>query len=177
MNLLLILSAEGGNFSLITPDLGLVFWTALVFVILWVILGKTAFGPITQALKDREKSIEDALGAAEKARAEMASLTAKNEALLMEAKEERNRILQDAKDAAEKLRLDIVAKAQSEAEQKLQQAIREIENQKTAALIEVKNTVGLMALDIAEKLVRKELAGKAEQVEFVNKMAQEAKLN
>ncbi|MDW8419683.1 MAG: F0F1 ATP synthase subunit B, partial [Chitinophagales bacterium] len=108
---------------------------------------------------------------------EMSQLVAKNEELLNQAKEERNEILREAREAAEKIKADIVARAQKEAEEKLKQAMREIEIQKMAAIVEVKNTAGMMALDIAEKIIRKELKGHAEHVEYINQLAKEAKLN
>lgn len=106
----------------------------------------------------------------------MASLAAKNEELLNQAKEERNKILHDAREAAEKLKAEIVEKAGKEAEEKLRQALREIETQKKAAIAEVKNSVGMLALDIAEKVVRKELKSNSEQVAYVNTLAKEAGL-
>ena len=162
--------------ELVTPSLGLAFWMILSFSILFILLRTFAWSPILGALKERETSIADALNEATKARAEMASLAAKNEELLNQAKEERNKILHDAREAAEKLKAEIVEKANKEAEDKLRQAIREIETQKKAAIAEVKNTVGLLALDIAEKVVRKELKGNNEQVAYVNTLAKEAGL-
>jgi F-type H+-transporting ATPase subunit b len=164
-------------FALVKPDLGLVFWTVLIFIILWTILGKFAFKPIVAALKDRETAIENSLTQAEKARAEMATLVAKNEELLNQAKEERNQILHDAREAAERLKSDIIEKAKSEADKKIGEAIREIETQKKAAIVEVKNTVGQMALGIAEKVIRKELGTDADQKAFVDKLVKETNLN
>lgn len=162
--------------GLVTPSIGLVFWMVVSFSLLMFILTKFAWKPILAALKERETSIADALNEANKARAEMANLVAKNEELLNQAKEERNKILHDAREAAEKVKADILAKASKESEEKLRQAIREIETQKKAAIAEVKNTVGLMALEIAEKVLRKELKGNTEQVAYVNTLAKEAGL-
>ncbi|MFN8276704.1 MAG: F0F1 ATP synthase subunit B [Chitinophagales bacterium] len=164
-------------FDLVKPELGLVFWTLVVFVTLWTILGKVAFKPIANALKDREKTIEDSLAQAEKARAEMAQLTAKNEQLLNEAKEERNRILAEARVAAEKLKNDMVEKAHNDALKKITDAMREIETQKQAAIVEIKNHVGQMALSVAEKVVRQQLSGDAAQKELVEKLVKEASSN
>lgn len=163
--------------ALVKPEIGLLFWMFVTFGILLFILGKYAWKPILNSVKEREKTIEDTLNEANKARAEMSQLVAKNEELLNQAKEERNKILHEAREAAEVVKAKIVDKAAKEAEEKLRQALREIETQKKAAIVEVKNTVGLMALDIAEKVVRKELKGKTEQEEFVNKLAKEANLN
>ena len=163
--------------ELIKPAIGLIFWMCVTFSILVFILSKFAWKPILAMIKEREQTIENSLNQANQAREEMSKLVAKNEELLNQAKEERNQILHDAKEAAEKVKNDIVARAQKEAEEKIQMAFREIEIQKKAAIVEVKNSVGLMALEIAEKVIRKELKSSNEQVEYVNKLAKESNLN
>jgi F-type H+-transporting ATPase subunit b len=163
--------------ELVKPAIGLIFWMCVTFSILLFILTKFAWKPILAMIKEREQTIENSLNEANKARAEMSHLVAKNEELLNLAKEERNAILHEAKEAAEKVKTDIVARAQKEAEEKIQMAFREIEIQKKAAIAEVKNSVGLMALEIAEKVIRKELKGNKEQVEYVNTLAKESNLN
>jgi F-type H+-transporting ATPase subunit b len=89
--------------SLITPSVGLVVWQTVTFLVVLFLLSKFAWKPIMAALSDREKSIEDALGAAEAAKTEMAQLTASNAELLKEARNERDKILKDAKTAADKM--------------------------------------------------------------------------
>lgn len=162
---------------LLTPEFGLIFWMVVGFGILFLILSKFAWKPILAGIKERENSIEESLRQAEKARAEMSQLVAKNEELLNQAKEERNKILHEAREAADRLKNEIVTKAQKDAEEKIQAAFREIEIQKKAAIVEVKNTVGNMALEIAEKVIRKELKSSTEHVEFVTKLAKESNLN
>ena len=163
--------------ELVKPAIGLVFWMIVTFGALFFILTKFAWKPILNMLNEREKTIADSLNQATQARAEMAQLTSKNEELLNLAKEERNKILHEAREAAEKVRTEMMNKAQQEVEAKIQTAFREIDIQKKAAIAEVKNSVGLLALDIAEKVIRKDLKGNAEQVEYVNKLAKEANLN
>ena len=163
--------------ELVKPAIGLVFWMLVTFSILIFILTKFAWKPILAMIKEREQTIENSLNEANKARAEMSQLVAKNEELLNQAKEERNKILHEAKEAAEKIKADLLEKAQKEAEGKIQMAFREIDIQKKAAITEVKNSVGLMALEIAEKVIRKELKSSNEHVEYVNKLAKESNLN
>ncbi len=163
--------------ELVKPAIGLIFWMLVTFSILVFILTKFAWKPILAMIKEREQTIENSLNEATKARYEMSQLVAKNEELLNQAKEERNQILHNAKEAAEKVKADILVKAQKEAEEKIQMAFREIEIQKKAAIVEVKNSVGIMALEIAEKVIRKELKSNNEQVEYVNKLAKESNLN
>jgi len=125
--------------SLIEPSLGLVFWTFLAFAILWTVLAKFAWRPIQEALNSREDSINHSLRAAEEARAEMAGLKSDNERILQEAKEERNKIIKEAREIKE----EIVSKAKDQARQEslkmVENAKLEIENQKMAAITDVKN--------------------------------------
>jgi F-type H+-transporting ATPase subunit b len=163
--------------ELVKPAFGLLFWMLVTFGFLLFILTKFAWKPILGMIKEREKTIEESLNEANKARAEMSQLVARNEELLNQAKEERNKILHDAKEAAERVKADIMVKAQKEAEEKIQSAFREIDIQKRAAIAEVKNSVGLMALDIAEKVLRSELKTNDQQVAYVNKLAKESNLD
>ncbi|RMG87338.1 MAG: ATP synthase F0 subunit B [Bacteroidetes bacterium] len=165
------------DFSPIKPDLGLILWTTLIFILFWVIIGKLAFGPIKDALKKRETDIQNALDQARKAREEMANLKAENEELLAQAREERAKILKEAKEAKERIIAEAKLKAKEEAKKIVSDAKEQIENQKMAAMVEIKNTVGNMALEIAEKVLRKQLQGNAEQEQFVKTLVDDIKLN
>jgi F-type H+-transporting ATPase subunit b len=164
-------------FSLITPDFGLFFWTVLIFVLLWVILGKFAFGPINKSLRERADSIEQSLRMAEKAREEMAALQSDHQRMLVEATEERGRIVQEARETAAALVEEAREKAKAEAERIVASAAEQINNQKMAALVDVKNSAGKMALDIAEKVLRRELQDKAAQESYINGLVDEFKMN
>jgi F-type H+-transporting ATPase subunit b len=164
-------------FSLITPDFGLFFWTMLTFVLLWLILGKYAFGPIGKSLRERSDAIENSLKMAEKARAEMAALQSDHQRLLVEATEERSRIIQEARVTANAVMEEARDKAKEEADRIVASAAEAINNQKMAALIDVKNKAGMMALDIAEKVLRRELQSKNEQEAYINSLVDEFKLN
>jgi F-type H+-transporting ATPase subunit b len=165
------------SFSLITPEIGLFFWTMLIFVLLWLILGKFAFGPIGKALRDRAQTIEDSLKQAEKARDEMASLQSDHEKMKAEAAEERSRIVREARQTADNMVNDARDRAKEEADRIVASASEQIENQKMAALIEVKNQVGKMSLDIAEKVLRKELQNPEDQQSYVNSLVEEFNKN
>ena len=165
------------DFSVIKPDIGLIFWTSILFLTLWFFLGRLAFKPIAKALKDRENSIDDALKQAEKARQEMSQLNAKNEELLATAREERAKMLKEAKDLSSNIVKDAKDKAKAEANKIINNAKLEIENQKRAAITELKNKAGIMALDIAEKVIRERLQGDREQEAFVQKLVNEIELN
>jgi len=144
--------------ELITPNLGLVFWTTVTFLLFWFIVGKLAFKPIAKAIKDREESINNALSAAEKAKVEMQQLQADNEVAIRKAQEEASLILKEARD----LKAAIEAKAQTQAKEDatriIAEARSEIAKQKEAAIIEVKHEVSKLAVEIAEKVLSRELS-------------------
>ncbi len=165
------------DFSVIKPDVGLLFWTTIIFFLFYFLMSKFAFGPITDSLKKRESDIQDALDEAKKAKEEMASLNARNEELIKEAQAERALILKEAKTVKETIINDAKVKAKEDANRIVSSARMEIEGQKKAALLEVKNKVGQMALDIAEKVIRKDLKANPEQVGLVNKLVEEIKMN
>ncbi len=163
--------------ELLLPSIGLVFWMTISFVILLFILGKFAWKPILTSVKEREHRIEDAVKQAETARAEMAKLSADNERLLNEAREERALILKEAKAIGEKMVSDAKERANVEYSKKVADAAREIENQKMAALTEVKNYAGQMALEIAEKVLRKEFNDRQNQENYASALVDDLKLN
>lgn len=163
--------------NLITPDFGLFFWQTITFGIVLFILGKFAWGPIMGSLKEREDSIEEALSAAKEAKAEMASLKAANEALLQEARVERDKMLRDAQTAANNLLNEAKDRAAKEGTLLLENARKGIETEKQAALAEVKNFAATMALEVAEKILKKELKDNEAQKELVSEYLKESSLN
>lgn len=165
------------NFTPFQPTPGLAIWSLLIFILFWIIMGKFAFKPIAQALAKRENDIQDALDQAKKAREEMANMKSENEKLLAQAREERSKILQEAKEIKNQIITEAREKAKEEASKIATNAMRDIENQKNAAITEVKNEIGNMAISIAEKVIRKELKGNAEQETFVNTLVKDLHLN
>lgn len=163
--------------DLITPDFGLIFWTVLVFCILLFILGKFAWKPILKGLAKREQTIADALGQAEKARAEMATMKAENERILNEAREERNKILREAKEVSERMKNEAKETAKTEGARMLAEARREIENQKNAAMSEVKSLAADLSVQVAEKILRQELSGEGKNQAYVAKLVDELSSN
>jgi len=165
------------DFSPIKPDYGLLLWSSVIFILFWVLMGKMAFGPIKEALKKREGDIQDALDEAKNARDEMSNLKAENEQILVQAREERSKILKEAKEIKDTMIKEAKEKAKEEAQKIVISAKNEIENQKTAALIDLKNQSGMMALKIAEKIIKKQLSGDSEQEKFANSLIDDIKLN
>lgn len=160
--------------SLITPDLGYTFWTLLAFVIFWLIAGKFAVKPIVSSIEARNQKIEDELLSAQKARQEFEQLKLQNDDLLKSAREERQIMLIEAKKDADSFRSAEMAKAKEDATRLLEQAKSEIENQKRAAINEVKKEVGAISIGIAEKLVREKLTDSASQQSLVTKLVNES---
>lgn len=156
--------------SLILPDLGLLFWMTLIFLLFWFLMGKFAFKPIVKAIKDRERSIDDALSAADKAKSEMQQLQSDNAALLKEAREESARILKEAKDVKESVIAEAHNKAKEEAAKIVASAKVEIDAQKKAALAEVKNEVSKLSLEIAQKVLGRELDSAKDQQSYINSL-------
>lgn len=163
--------------ELVMPGLGLVFWTAVTFLILLVILRKFAWKPILGAVSEREEGIKDALASAENARKEMENLTADNERILKEARLERETMLKEAREIKSKMIADAKDEAQEQASKMIAQAQMAIESEKKSAMAELKNHVAGLSIEIAEKVVRQELSDKGRQLELVESMLGEAKLN
>ena len=162
---------------LVLPDIGLVFWNTIAFLILLIVLGKFAWKPMLKAIAERESGIEEALLRADKMKAEIAAMQNENEALLAKAREERAGMIKDAKDTADKMVSDAKDKAKQEYDRIISDAQLAITQQKNAALTEVKNQVGTLVVEVAEKILRKELSNKAEQESYIKQIAEGVKLN
>lgn len=156
---------------------GLFFWQLIILLIVIFILGKFAWKPIVNALEEREKGISDALASAEKAKTEMARLTDENEQLLKEAREERDIILKEAKELKDKIVAEAKIVAQTEGAKLIENAKREIEDQKLKALVEVKNQVSALSLDIARKVLTKEFEDQGKQEALVADLLKDVKIN
>ncbi|MHA4843746.1 F0F1 ATP synthase subunit B [Flavitalea antarctica] len=163
--------------DLLTPSFGLLLWTLLAFGIVFFILKKFAWKPILASLKERELGIAESIATAERVKAEMAQLKSENEALLAKAREERAQILKEARDIKEKILTDAKEQAKVEANKIISEANAAIQTQKMAALTDVKNQVGLLVIDVAEKVLRRELNSKEEQETFIRQLASDVKLN
>lgn len=162
--------------DLVTPEIGLVFWTTLSFGILFFLLAKFAWKPIMAAIDTRERSIEDALLKAEAAKDEMSRLTNENEELLKQARAERDLILKEAKKVKDQIVGDAKEAAQTEGARMIELARIEINNQKAIAMADVKNQVAALSLEIAEKVLRKQFEDGQKQDELVSQLLKEVKL-
>jgi F-type H+-transporting ATPase subunit b len=163
--------------ELLTPGLGLIIWNLVAFLVLFFILKKFAWKPILKSLNERETSIADSIAMADKVKAEMALMKNENEAMMAKAREERGQMLKEAKETSDKIVAAAKEQAKVEANRIMADASLAIQNQKMAALTDVKNQVGKLVVEVSEKVLRRELNDKATQETFIRQLAGEVKLN
>jgi F-type H+-transporting ATPase subunit b len=162
---------------LLSPGIGLIFWQAVVFLLLVLVLGKMAWKPILNSLKERDESIQQALETAEKARQEMATLKADNEILLKQAREERDKILRESREVANRMKEEAEVEARKAADKIVADARAAINIEKQAAMKEVKIQVASFALEVAERLLKKNLSSDEAQKKLVRDYLEDLKLN
>jgi F-type H+-transporting ATPase subunit b len=163
--------------GLVTPEFGLLFWMMLSFLTVMFILAKYAWKPILKMIKDREKSIEDALQSAENAKAEMNNLKAENEKILQEARNQRDTMIKEAREIREQMISEAKGKAKAEGDKLLASAREAIQNEKMAAITDLKNQVAQLSIEIAEKIIARELSSENKQKELIGDMLKSVKLN
>jgi F-type H+-transporting ATPase subunit b len=158
--------------NLLSPNPGLIFWTAVTFVIVLLILKKIAWGPIITALEEREKGIQSSIDRAHQAKDESEAILRKNKELLSKADAEADKIIREGKEYAEKLRADITGKAQEESKKMIAAALSSIEQEKHRALDVLRNEVADLAVMGAEKIIKTVLDANM-QKKIVNSMIQD----
>lgn len=167
---------EGGGLPVMNPDLGLIFWTSVIFLLAWFVIGRLGFKPISKALGEREASIEEALKAAEEARQLAEEMKKEREEMQKQMQTERAQMIAETKQREEALLKEAQEKANEQYQTKMEMAKAELDRREREMLTNVKNEVGTIALQIAEKVLRKELAGQAEQKTYVNNLVDEFKM-
>ncbi len=163
--------------DLLLPHLGLIVWTILAFLIVLLILKKFAWKPILKGLSDRETNIANSIASAERVKLEMAQLKNENEALLVSAREERATMLKEAKEIKDRMINDAKQEAKVQAAKIITDAQASINQQKMAAITDLKNQVGNLVIEVSEKILRRELSNKAEHEGYIKQLAEEVKLN
>ncbi len=162
--------------ELVMPGVGVLFWTCLIFLILFLLLKKWAFPVINGMIKKREEKISSALEEAENTRKEMADLQARNSEMLAEARSEKDRIIGQAKDFKRQIEESSRQKAKEEYDRIMQSARADIEREKQAALEELRVSVANLSLDMAEKVIGSELSDRDKQKLLVEKGLKDLKL-
>lgn len=160
------------NFSV-----GLFFWQSIIFIALIFLLRKFAWGPILNAVNDREDSIKEALESAEEARMKIAELKSDNQTLLNEARAERDAMLKEARDIKDGIVADAKGIASKEAEKIIASARESIQHEKMAAITELKNEVATLSIQIAEKILKDELSSADKQKAIIDSVVKDINLN
>jgi F-type H+-transporting ATPase subunit b len=159
--------------ELVTPALGLIFWTTVVFLLLLLLLKKFAWKPILSAVEERNNLINDSLQAAEKARDEMSELNSNNEKIIAQAKLDRDSLLKEAREMKSQIISQAKDQAALEAEKLVNSAKEQISNEKMKALTELKNHVADLSIEMAEKVLSNELSDASKQKELINRSLKE----
>ncbi len=162
---------------LLSPSYGLIVWTLLAFISVLLLLKKFAWKPILKALEEREQSIQNAIDTAQKTREEMAALKSDNEKIIAEAKTQRDLILKEAREIKEKMVAEARTQASTEADRLISIARENIQNEKMAAITELKNQVAHLSIEIAEKILKQELSEKEKQNSIVKNLLEDVKMN
>jgi len=163
--------------QLVTPDIGLLFWMLVSFGIVFYILKKYAWKPILHMLYEREESIEKALKSADEAKMEMEKLQENNERILNEARLEREKIFREALEIKEKIIGDAREQAVKEKDKIMNEARVSIEAEKNAAIKDMRNIAAELSVQVAEKLLSRELSNDLKQKELVEKLVNEIPVN
>lgn len=163
--------------ALVTPAIGLIIWQVIVFILVLIVLRKFVWRPILSALKTREFQIEDALRAANQARDEMEQIKMDNEYMLYEAKIERDKIIREATAIGNKIKEEARQDTSKITDKMIFDAKTSIENEKNAAMDQIRGLVSSLSLEIAEKVLREKLADDKTQRDLVDKFLKETKIN
>ncbi|WP_010662208.1 F0F1 ATP synthase subunit B [Marinilabilia salmonicolor] len=163
--------------ELLTPSPGLIFWTSLTFIILLVILRKYAWPSILRALKVREETIYFALEDAKKAKEEAEQMEHQRKKVIDEARKERDMILKEARQMKNEIMEEARNEAREEVRRMLEKARRDIEMQRKDAMLEIRETIGNLSVEIAEKILKEELSGEEKHKKVINAYLNEMNFN
>ena len=158
-------------------SLGLFFWQLILFVGLIFLLRKFAWKPILDAVNEREKTIVDSLNSAKEAQKEMESLQTENKKILQEARAESDAMLSQSKQSGKEIIVQAKADAKVEAEKIIVKAKQSIDNEKRAAMNEIKNQVANLSVDIASKVIDKEMEKNNNHEDYINKLLDDQSKN
>lgn len=163
--------------DLLTPSIGNIFWTAVVFILLVVLLKAFAWKPILNAVNQREVTIIDALNQAKLAKIEMSQLKEDNESILREARAERDGILKEAREMKDKIVNEAKESAKVEGDKMIAAARQSIETEKNAAMADIKNQIGSLSVSIAESILKEKLNTNDSQNALVENILNKSNLN
>ena len=159
--------------SLLLPDGGLLFWMTIVFLVVFFILWRWGFPSIIKMVNERKNYIDESLAKAEEANLRLANIQKQGEELLMEAREKQAQILREASQTRDSIVEQAQEKAHEESARILSEAKAEIERQKQAAIRDIRSQVAELSVQIAEKILRKQLTTSAEQAQLIDSLLDE----
>ena len=160
--------------SLITPDFGLLFWMVVIFGIVFFLLAKFGFPVITKAVQKRSDHIADSLKAADEAQAQLANMAQEQAKMIEETRLEQSRILKEASEAREKILAQAKEDASAEAAKLLEHAKVEIAAERESAIRDIRRQVAMISVEVAEKIVRKDLDAAGGQQDLLDRLVEEA---
>ena len=163
--------------ELVSPEIGLIFWMTLAFLLLLFLLGKFAWKPVLKVLRQREEKITEALNEAHLAKEQMKQLMAENERSLAQAKDNRDAILVEARKVSQKMYDDAKARANEEGQRIITAAKESIAVEKQKTIADIRNLVAELSLEIAEDVIRRELSDRNRYNEYVSQRVNEITLN
>lgn len=163
--------------DLITPGIGLLFWTTIVFVLLLVLLTKYAWKPILSMVKKREDSINESLTAAETARGELLDLEKNKKAILAATKAEKNKLIDEGKAIQTEIVKEAKEKAKLEADKIIVAARKEFSVEKEKAMENLKRDLALLSIEVASKVIEAELSTSGKHEAIINQMLEKANFN
>ncbi|MCT4639041.1 MAG: F0F1 ATP synthase subunit B [Bacteroidales bacterium] len=163
--------------ELLTPDMGIIFWSSLTFLILLLILRRYAWKPILQAIKSREDSIQEALDSAKLAKEQFSKLQEGNKEIIKEAKAQKDSILKEARDIKDQIIKEAKEQADAEAAKMRKSAAQDIDSMKKEAIVDIKKEVASLSVDIAEKILKKDLENSEEQKRMIESFVDDIKIN
>ncbi len=159
--------------SILTPDLGLLFWMLLAFLVVFFVVAKYGFPAIIGMVEDRKRYIDESLQKAHEASERLANIQKEGESMLQEARQKQAQILKEAAETRDAIVAQAQEKAREESNRIISEAKGEIESQKQAAISEIRAHVAELSVKVAEKILRKELASDAKQMETIDRLLDE----
>lgn len=163
--------------SILTPDLGLLFWMLLAFLVVFFVLAKYGFPAIVNMVDERKKYIDDSLRKAHEASERLENIKQEGEAILQEAREKQAQILKEAAETRDAIVEKAQDKAREEGNRLISEAKAEIEQQKQAAIVDIRNQVATLSVEIAEKVLKEKLKGNQAQMDLIDRMLDDVTAN
>ena len=163
--------------AILTPDLGLLFWMLLAFAVVFFVLAKYGFPAIINMVDERKKYIDDSLKKAHEASERLENIKQESEAILQDAREKQAQILREAAESSDAIVEQAQVKAREEGARLLDDARVAIEQEKKAAIADIRKQVATLSVEVAEKILRKNLSGDQAQMDLIERMLDDVSSN